>query len=153
MEKQPLTSEQFGESQYGQRLQYSKPQYRDVAFAIAYYIHVLIVLGMGGYLWISQYPQISDNDSSDWQTDLSLNGIFVGIACCLVCGILFGLLWLEMMKRFASRIIKAMLFLNIGCWCAVALVGVVSQQIVVIIIGVLFALIYALWTWYVTKSI
>ena len=105
MEKVPLTG-QFGESEYGPRLSYEKPPYRDVIFGIIYYVQIFAVIGVGAYLWISEYPNINDDNS--WQSDISLTGIFVGIAACMVFGILFGLLWLEIMKRFASTIIKSM---------------------------------------------
>lgn len=104
-DKQPLTG-QFGESEYGQRLAYAKPKYQDIVFAIAYYIHLLVVFGAGAYLWITQYPDISDD--SGWQSDVSLTGIFIGFFGCMVAGVIFGLFWLEIMKRFASQIIKSM---------------------------------------------
>ena len=109
MEKAPLTGP-FGESEYGSRLSYEKPAYRDVIFAIVYYVHIFAVIGVGAYLWIKEYPDINNNGS--WQSDISLTGIFVGIAGCMVAGILFGLLWLEIMKRFASTIIKSMVCHN-----------------------------------------
>eukprot|EP01083_Nonionella_stella_P196315 722483_1 len=123
MSDKPLTSSQFGESEFGKRLDYT-PQYRDVVFAIAYYIHLFVVIAAGAYLWIEKYPDLS-NGNDDWQSTISMTGIFCGIAACLITGILFGLFWLEIMKRFASTIIKSMLFLNIGCWCAVAILGVI----------------------------
>lgn len=104
----PLTGTQFGESEYGQRLVYEKPKYRDVLFGIAYYVHLAAVIGAAGYLWFTQYPDITDNNDDSWQSDISLTGIFVGLIGCMVVGILFGLFWLEIMKRFASTIIKSM---------------------------------------------
>lgn len=96
----------FGESEYGERLAYHKPVYRNPIFAIAYYIHVIIIIAVGAYLWFTQYPDI--RDSTSWQSDVDFTGMMVGIVGCMITGIVFGLAWLEIMKRFASTIIKSM---------------------------------------------
>ena len=96
----------FGESDYGERLSYEKPVYRNPVFAILYYIHLIIIIAVGAYLWINQYPYITSTPT--WQSDVDLTGIFVGIAGCMVAGLVFGLFWLEIMKRYASTIIKSM---------------------------------------------
>eukprot|EP01084_Bolivina_argentea_P025419 47262_1 len=155
-DRQPLTaSSNFGASDFGQRLQYTKPIYRDKCFAILYYIHLLTVIGTGAYLWIMKYPEMIDNVDSgdDWHSEISLTGIFIGIGVCLIAGIIFGLFWLAIMIRFASCIIKAMLFLNIVSWLLVAGVGLFMGQIIMTIIGVIFALLYILYTWCVWSMI
>ena len=96
MSSAPLTTE-FGESNlYDEgtvRLSYSKPEYRDVVWAIIYYIHVAGVVGAGAYLWFTQYPEItsSDNDSNnntdDVFADIELTGIFVAMGACMVTGL------------------------------------------------------------------
>ena len=72
----------------------------------SYYIHLVIIIVVAAYLWINQYPNITNN--STWQSDVDLTGIFVGIAACMIAGVGFGLFWLEIMKRYASTIIKSM---------------------------------------------
>eukprot|EP00486_Rosalina_sp_Unknown_P004853 CAMPEP_0201563678 /NCGR_PEP_ID=MMETSP0190_2-20130828/890_1 /ASSEMBLY_ACC=CAM_ASM_000263 /TAXON_ID=37353 /ORGANISM="Rosalina sp." /LENGTH=157 /DNA_ID=CAMNT_0047978765 /DNA_START=10 /DNA_END=480 /DNA_ORIENTATION=- len=136
---------QFGESDYGERLAYEKPEYRNIFFAILYYIHLIIIIATAGYLWINQYPYIRDNSS--WQSDVDLTGIFVGIIGCMIAGVAFGLFWMEIMKRYASTIIKTMLFLNIGCWIAVAILGLIIGEMTLTIIGIVFAAFYALFSW------
>jgi len=157
MASQPLTGK-FGESTegFGARLDYSKPAYRDVIFAIAYYVHLLAVIGAGAYLWITQYPDVDsdDNDNSDSVLgDISPTGIFVAIAGTLVVAVIFGLVWLEIMKRFAGTIIKTMLLCNIGGWVAVAVLGVVVGELALVVLGAILALLYALYTWCIWSRI
>ena len=94
----PLVTSEFGESNlYDEgtvRLSYSKPQYRDVVWAIIYYIHVAVVVGASAYLWFAEYSEItsSDNDSdtdtdSDVFADIELTGIFVAMGACMVTGL------------------------------------------------------------------
>merc|ERR1719461_112961 len=51
------------------------------------------------------------------------------------------------MRRFASTIIKTMLFLTIGVCIAVAIIGLISGQLLLLIVGAILALIYGLYTW------
>eukprot|EP00485_Elphidium_margaritaceum_P002543 CAMPEP_0202694770 /NCGR_PEP_ID=MMETSP1385-20130828/8541_1 /ASSEMBLY_ACC=CAM_ASM_000861 /TAXON_ID=933848 /ORGANISM="Elphidium margaritaceum" /LENGTH=497 /DNA_ID=CAMNT_0049350673 /DNA_START=770 /DNA_END=2263 /DNA_ORIENTATION=- len=156
---------QFGtSSQYGERLQYgASPVYRDIVFAIAYYLHLAAVIGVCAYLWVSEYPNLendstnnnNNNNNEDWQDVISsdLTGIFVGISVCALCGIVFGIFWLSVMKRFASTIIKTMLWVNIGCWVVVAIVGIAYRELALAVIGVIIALFNALYAWCIWRRI
>lgn len=163
MSRAPLTTE-FGESNLYDdegvvRLNYNQPQYRDVVFAILYYVHVAVVVAAGGYLWFTKYPDITGSDSDsgsnsdDIFADVALTGVFVAIGGCLLAGIVFGLCWLEIMKRFAAQIIWTMLLLNVGLWAVVAVVGVVTNVLPLVIIGLLLALLNALYAFCVRSRI
>eukprot|EP01084_Bolivina_argentea_P078529 142512_1 len=133
----PLTATEFGESEYGQRLQYQKPVYQDIFFAILYYAHLGIVIVAAFYMWIVKYPGAKDENipsDEDWQSHTPMTGVIFGVIACLAVGIFFGLFWLQMMKRYAMIIIKAMLFLNIGVWVIVALVGLFTGAMIMAII-------------------
>ena len=154
MEEKPLSGTQFGESEYGQRLQYAKPVYRDIIFAILYHVHLIIVIGAGVYLWFNYSPSSSNNnDDDDWQNDINATPITVGVVTCAICGIIFGLLWLQIMKRFASTILKSMLFLNIAAWLVVAIIGFAMGSLGIVIIGIIIAVINALYTWCIWRRI
>jgi len=150
MEQQLVTTSAYGESDYGKRLDYEQPpKYRDPIWAVLYILHVIAVLGAGVYIWVSVYPDIADDDNdTSLDFDFSPFGLIVGLLGTCVVGSLFGVFWLQVMKKFAATIIKAMLFLNIGLWVVVALIGFTFEGgISLTIIGVIMALIYALWTW------
>ncbi len=53
------------------------------------------------------------------------------------------------MKRFANTIIKGMLFLNIGIWVVVAIIGVMIGVLALTVIGIILAAVYSLYAWYV----
>merc|ERR1712242_108109 len=57
------------------------------------------------------------------------------------------------MGKFAEQIIWTMLLLNIAIWCVVAIVGVIIGQIALTVIGVIFALVNALYAWCVRARI
>ena len=150
-----VTTSEFGESQFGARLNYEKPKYRDPIFAILYYLHLLAVIGAGAYMWIVTYPKLKDDDNDEsLSLDYSLTGLFVGVIGCAVIGVLFGLFWLQIMKKYAGCIIKAMLFFNISVWVLVALTGfIIPGGVALAIIGIIMALIYSLWTWCIWRRI
>eukprot|EP01084_Bolivina_argentea_P013563 25463_1 len=159
IEQEPLvqhpvhSSHAFGESEFGPRLQYQKPPYRDLVFAIIFTIHLIIVTFIGCFLWATQYQSIQSSAPDAWDYDVPITGVFIGILFCALSGILIGLLWLIIMKRYPSTIIKTMLFLNIATWIIITVVGVITNDITLIIIGAIISLIYILWTWCIWRNI
>eukprot|EP00483_Globobulimina_turgida_P007526 UN07540 len=154
MQEQLVTTSEFGESNYGKRLDYGQPKYRDPIFAILYIIHVIMVIGVGIYLWASQYPNISEsNNDTSLKISFNVSGVIVGIVVCMIVGVLFGILWLHIMKKFAEIIIKSMLFFNIGMWLIVSIVGVIANVLALAVIGAIMAAIYGLWTWCIWRRI
>eukprot|EP01083_Nonionella_stella_P221722 791869_1 len=155
MEQPFISTSSFGESQFGKRLEYEqKTAYRDPIFAVCYIIHVIVVIAAGVYLWISEYPSIEDSDNdTSLQISFNINGVIVAVITCIIIGILFGICWLQVMKRFAGTIIKGMLFFNIGIWIIVVLVGVIVSVLSLVVIGAIKAGIYCLWTWCIWSRI
>ncbi len=93
----------------------------------------------------------SDNETSP-QISFNVSGVVVGIIACMIVGVLFGICWLQIMKRFANTIIKGMLFLNIGIWVVVAIIGVMIGVLALTVIGIILAAVYSLYAWYVCLS-
>jgi len=149
MDQGLVTTSAYGESDFGKRLDYSQPQYRDPIWAVLYVLHVIAVIGAGIYIWASVYPDLKDDDNgSSLDIEFSMTGVVAGIFGVCAVGVLFGVLWLQIIKKFASTIIKSMLLLNIGLWAVVALIGFTFEGgMSLVVIGVIMALIYALWTW------
>lgn len=164
-----VTTTEFGESDFGKRLNYSKPKYRDPFFAVCYIVHVIFVLAAGIYIWVKEYPEITsssntstststtyspDDSTVDW-TDFPFAGVVVAAFACILAGVLFGVCWLQVMKKFAGIIIKAMLFFNIGIWVAVGIVGIALGEdgLSLAIIGFIMAAFYSLWTWCIWRRI
>ena len=152
-EQQPLvnrngSSQNFGESEFGERLQYYQgPQYRDRTCGVIFVIQIIVVIALGVFLWVD------DVTESLWDSEIPVAGIFIGILLCALSAVLIALIWMVVMKRFASTIIKTMLFINIGMWVGVAIIGFVIGQLLLIIVGAIFALIYSLWTWCIWSRI
>lgn len=149
-----LVTYDYGESTYGERLTYSKPKYRDVWAGIAYILQVIVVIGICAYLWITQVKNVNtSSSSSNTKSNLDPVGIFITIVACMVSGTIFGLIWLQIIKKWAGIIIKAMLFINIGMWIVLAVVGVITANLALVVIGVILALFWCLWTWCVWRRI
>jgi len=78
----------------------------------------------------------------------SVTGILAGVIGCMIAGVVVGIIWLQIMKKFAETIIKTLLLMNIGMWIVVAAIGfMIPSGISLTIIGVIMALFYSLWTW------
>merc|ERR1719410_53727 len=66
----------------------------------------------------------------------------------MIAGVVVGIIWLQIMKKFAETIIKTLLLMNIGMWIVVACIGfMIPSGLSLVIIGVIMALFYSLWTW------
>ena len=149
------TTSQFGESDYGERLDYTKPKYQDLWAGVCFYIHVILIIVVAVYFWAVVLPEELDdvtpsptsvaNDEDDEDT----TGIWITLIVALIAGACFGLLWLQCIKMFANVIIKVMLFVMIGCYTVMAVFGLLVGNVMLVIFGVLLALISVLYTyWY-----
>eukprot|EP01084_Bolivina_argentea_P208146 354987_1 len=164
------TTANFGESEFGDRLDYGKSQYQDLWAFIAFYVHVVailvigIILGAGGGdSDATPSPTFAPNSISYGTgtgtgtgtvvIDFDFSGIFVTLVCGLVAGAIFAILWLKLLQLFAESIIKILLFVQIGCWVAVAVIGLAYDAIYLTVIGIIFALIFSLYTWCVWSRI
>jgi len=149
MDQGLVTTSAYGESDFGKRLDYSQPQYRDPIWAVLYVLHVIAIIGAGIYIWVSVYPDLADDDNdTSLDIEFSMVGVAAGVFGSCAVGTLFGVLWLQIIKKFASTIIKSMLLLNIAQWVVVALLGfAVDGGMALVVIGVIMALICALYAW------
>eukprot|EP00485_Elphidium_margaritaceum_P000113 CAMPEP_0202693902 /NCGR_PEP_ID=MMETSP1385-20130828/7904_1 /ASSEMBLY_ACC=CAM_ASM_000861 /TAXON_ID=933848 /ORGANISM="Elphidium margaritaceum" /LENGTH=500 /DNA_ID=CAMNT_0049349655 /DNA_START=32 /DNA_END=1534 /DNA_ORIENTATION=- len=145
------------------RLDYGKAVYRDVCCAIIYYLCLAAVVGVTVWIWVSRWPEIeaynqhmydnaelaAEQNSTDlnmWPNDMDYTGLVVTLVSCAVIGIVFGFIWLCVLRCLAGFIIKVMLFLSIALWTAVAVLGFLDNEIVVGVVGAVFAVLMLLYT-------
>eukprot|EP01083_Nonionella_stella_P226563 804497_1 len=150
---------EFGTSEFGERLDYSKPKYQDLWAFILFYVHVIVIIVVAIYFWTVALPEaveegtpsptLHENEESD---DMDTSGIWICLICALFAGALFGMLWLQCIKLFAETIIKILLFVQILCWLIVVIIGVI-YNIGLVIIGVIFLLLTCLYTWCIWSRI
>ena len=92
----------YGESEYGPRLDFKNRKCRDPFCAIIYYLHIAGVIAAVAYIYSDYADQVikqienapvtqPDTNSLDW------TGVYVAIPVCAVSGILFGLIWLQIL--------------------------------------------------------
>ena len=165
---QPQTQAQTQtSSQYGERLEYEgKKEYRDLWAMIVFWIQVLACIGVAIYFWIKMGDnvEVKDVDHSKAAPYYTI------VVVSAISGIIFGFVWLKVMMWYvilllhalklyyfqyypinkyscAGTIIKIMLFVNIAMWIIYAILGLVESNIAVVVIGVIFALLSALYTY------
>ena len=156
------TTASFGESEYGERLNYEiKPKYQDLWAFICFYGHVVLIFILVIFFWAVSIPdKINDpaitpsptlpsaTDSEDeMEQDEDTTGFWITLLAALFAGILFGLVWLQCMKQFAQQIIKILLFVQIACWALVTIIAAIYNVAAAIVPGICL-LITCLYTWW-----
>mmetsp|Transcript_22675 Transcript_22675/g.36245 ORF Transcript_22675/g.36245 Transcript_22675/m.36245 type:complete len:501 (+) Transcript_22675:38-1540(+) len=154
-------STQFDEN----RLDYSKKVYRDVWCAIIYYLVLATVIGFTIWMWVARWPQIeeynnniyntatdannaaSDATTNTWPNDLDYTGLYVTLISCAVIGIIFGFIWLCILRAIASFLIKIMLFLNIALWAALTAWAFIENETGLGIFAAIMLALLVLYTW------
>lgn len=137
----------YGKSEYGQRLDFDNRKCRDPFCAVIYYLHIIGVIIAVGYIYGHDYVTIDIDDSVDW------TGVYVTILVCAISGLLFGLIWLQIMRLFAAFIIKLLLFLNIVAWIILFIIGCIYVNWWMIIICGLLMIFWILYTWCVWSRV
>lgn len=155
---------EFGTSEFGERLDYTKPKYQDLWAFILFYVHVIVIIIVAIYFWAVALPNAVEDGTVSTaspttpsptysQDDQDTAGIWITLICALFAGALFGLLWLQCIKLFAEIIIKILLFVKLACWIIVGLLGLITGIIGLTIIGFLIAAIVGLYIWCVWSRI
>lgn len=154
---------EFGTSDFGERMDYSKPKYQDLWAMILFYVHILIIVILCIYFWGVSIPALTDEISTDDSTTVTITtddddegsdgsnttGLWLALLASLFSGALFGMLWLQCMKMFAEMIIKILLFVQIAAWGLVVILGLaIPGGIGLVIIGLIFMAFTALYTWW-----
>ena len=145
-------------------MDYAKPQYQDLWALIAFYVHVVIVIICAAYFWTIVGDEDFSNDdtnssgtpapTSSFSTDdISITGIIIALIASVIMGVVFGLIWLQCIRAFPEQIIRVMLGVQIVMWGLVAVVGFAVGQTMLVIFGLLFCAIFALYTWWYVESI
>jgi hypothetical protein len=164
---QTATTNDFGENQeLGSRLDYTKPKYNDLWAAILFVLHVITLLVLAivviaglaseaneGTPSPTALTTPSPTSSGDLTVGEILTGVAVVLLICMVVGIVFGLIWLQLMKMFAIYIIKGLLFFNMFCWVLLIVLGLIMPAIPVVVVGAIGLLIVCLYTWCVWSRI
>ena len=132
-------------STFGERMSYDKPKYQDVWAMVCFWIHVLVVMGVGIYFWVTEGNNVNIDVNIN---PSSYSGFYVAVAVSVIVGIIFGFMWLKIMICCAGTIIKAMLFVNIAIWIIVVIISVVSgMNMGLLIVGILGVVISGLYTY------
>jgi len=139
---------------------YTKPKYQDLWVGACFYIHVVLIIAVAIYFWAVALPEAIPDDVTpsptsvdDVENDEDTSGIWIALTVALFSGALFGMLWLQCIRKFAEQIIKIMLVVMIVCWLGVALLGLVIGSLYLTVVGVLFAAFSALYAWCVRDRI
>ena len=149
----------YGQSEYGTRLDFKNRKCRDPFCAIIYYLHIAGVIAAVGYIFGSYADEIRKQieDSGTQQTidadSLDWTGVYVAIPVCAISGLIFGLIWLQVMRLFAAFIIKLLLFLNCIAWTVLFIIGCVYVNWAMIIICGLLMIFWILYTWCVWSRV
>lgn len=139
--------------------------YRDVWCAIIYYLVLATVIGFTIWMWVARWPQIeeynnniydtasnaqqaaSDGTTNTWPNDLDYTGLYVTLIACAVIGIVFGFMWLCILRAIAGFLIKIMLFLNIVLWAALTAWAFVEKETGLGIFAAIMTALIVLYTW------
>ncbi len=123
---------EFGTSEFGERLDYSKPKYQDLCAFILFYVHVIVIIVVAIYFWAVALPEAVEENGltpsptiANEEADMDISGIWRCLIRALFAGVLFGMLWLQCIKLFAETIIKILLFVQILSWVIVVIIGLV----------------------------
>ena len=144
------------------RFDYDRPVYRDAWCAVIYYLVIASVLAITIFIWVVKWPEIEEhNDSlssnasetSIWSTSLDYTGYYVVLLCVPLLGLMFGFLWLHILRSAAGALIKVMLLLNAALWLTVSLVGFVDDSTEMGMIGLILAMVTLLYAWCVWARI
>ena len=96
------SSNGFGETEYGKRLDYNGPVYRDKIMAIIWIVHMVIMLVL----------TITTRTGNNFSlANVAAGGFGILFICCVV-GALIGYGWIFVLNRWSATIIKIMLFAN-----------------------------------------
>eukprot|EP01084_Bolivina_argentea_P076496 138649_1 len=148
---------EYGESQdYGSRLESTNRKCQDCFCALIYYLHIAGVVAAVCYIFTVYADEIREQIEASEQLDensLDWTGVYVAIPVCAVSGLLFGLIWLQIIRLFAAFIIKLMLILNCIAWIVLFIIGCVQVNVAMIIICGLLALFWVLYTWCVWSRV
>lgn len=139
---EPLTTSGAAEFN-GSKGENQPKQFQDVAFAIAFWIHIAVML-----YFLVAYAGAGNGNNNGNGYDYS--GI---LYCSLTCGVFalaLSTVALGFMMKFATQLIKMALFFSIGLSLAVGIIGALSGQIMMAIMGLMsfaFGCCYAYFVW------
>ena len=105
-----------------------------------------------GWLYFTPSP------TSDWSDDdtaglLPIGGVIGTVIIQCVVAVLFGILWLKLIEKFASTIIKVILFLVLGSLIGVSLLFFALKSQKGGIIGLVFVVLYGIYIYCVWSRI
>jgi len=122
-------------------------QFNDVGFGIAFIIHILFVVGFMIFVPIIENDENGENDAAD----IDYSGLFMCIQVCAAFSIILSSFMLGFMMKFARQLVKTALFFSIGLSGAMAVMGLLSGQIMLLVLGSLqffIGICYAYYVWH-----
>ena len=125
---QPAPMDGFGTSEYGERMEYSQPEYKDKIWAIIWLVHLaamIIVLCLVishhlsfvihflfEYIFTKNLYKVGSFGSKTVGSSSSSSG-YVIVFVCGAMGVVLGYIWTLILRRFAGIIIKFMMWANL----------------------------------------
>lgn len=126
----------------GLKGEHQPKKFQDVGFGIAFYLHLGVML----YFLIAYAGYGGGDGGNDYD--------YAGVAWCVsICGVFavgLSTVMLGVMMRYATILIKMALFFSLGCSLAIGILGALSGQIMMAVMGFLsfaLGLCYAYFVW------
>jgi len=136
--------EGYGHSTYGQRMDYTHAQYQDLVFTMLWLAHFFAMFVALIYEWSVHDKSIIIGEA---------NAGFLIVFVCAVIGTILGYIFTKIIRGYAGRIIKVMLFGNLFFLMLASFLYFVMLQMVTAILFSVFTFIFALYIWSIWKRI
>eukprot|EP01083_Nonionella_stella_P087182 242427_1 len=134
--------EGFGHSTYGQRMDYGTSEYQDLFFMILWILHFITMFIVLIYQWSDTKIVIREANA----------GFFV-VFICAVIGAILGYIWTKVIRSYAGKIIKFMLWGNLIFLMIAAAINFMLLQMASAIIFFIFSLIFGCYMWSIWRRI
>lgn len=139
--------EGFGHSTLGQRMDYTSAEYKDKFFMILWILHFIIMFILLIYQWSN--TKLINNKNLLKEANAGFLIIFV----CAVLGAVLGFLWTKIIRKYAGKIIKIMLYGNLIFLFVAAFVHFLTFSMLSGIIYLVFAVFFGCYVWSIQRRI
>lgn len=151
------TNEETPIAPSGERFDYAGSKWRDPIFAVLFIVHLLgmgVTAAMYGNEVIDAVKNSSnDNPDGEWTVDEDLATVLLCLMCSAVTGLLFGMIWLKVIKTYADTIIKISLLLSSLFMLVAGVFALIQGSMIGGIVCLVLVALNALYYWLVRDRI
>eukprot|EP01083_Nonionella_stella_P023973 66339_1 len=124
----------YGTSEFGERLDYVTPVYKDKIWAIIWLVHLtaMIVLLLGSF------------GAKNVGGSASTSGFMIVLVCGAM-GVAMGYLWTVIIRRYGALIIKFMMWATLVMMCISCIMSFASGNLLWGVISIIFIVLFALY--------